>query len=273
LAGYRLGIIGCGHMGEAILKGVLDNSFLSPGQVIFYEKDVSRGEYIVDKYKISPAKNIEELVKLSEYILIAVKPQDLKDVLDKLKGNFDCGVNSIISIAAGIPTSYIEELLDLNVSVVRIMPNVPALFGKGVAAVSSGRFANKNDLVFSENLIKSVGDYVFIDEEFQNIATALSGSGPAYFFLFCKYLIKAGMDNGLDTEIARKLVVGTMIGAGIAIEKSGADLDELIKRVASPGGTTEKALEEFARSKFGEIVEKAVEKANKRAHELQKFLD
>ncbi len=273
MADYKLGIIGCGHMGEAILKGVLDNSFLSPSQIIFYEKDVSRGEYIASGYKIGTVKDIGELVKSSGYILLAVKPQDLKAVLKELRNSFDCGVNSIISIVAGIPTGYIEKSLDLNASVIRIMPNAPALFGKGVAAVSSGRFAKKDDLLFSENLIKSVGEYVSIDEELQNIATALSGSGPAYFFLFCKYLIKAGIDNGLDAGVAKKLVVGTMIGAGITVEKSGASLDELIKRVASPGGTTEKALEEFARSKMGEIVERAVGNAKKRAFELQKFLD
>ncbi len=273
MTGYRLGIIGCGHMGEAILKGVLDSSFLKQDQIIFYDKNTSRKEHIISKYEICAAKDITGLVKEAAYIVLSVKPQDLKSVLKKLKASFNCEINSIISIAAGVPTYYIEEILNLNVSVIRIMPNAPALYGKGMAAVSRGRFAKNADLLFSEKLIKSVGNYVFIDEKFQNIATALSGSGPAYFYLFCKYLIEAGIESGLDAEISRKLVVDTMIGAGIVIEKSRADLDNLIKRVASPGGTTEKALEEFARNKLGEIVVRAVESAKKRAYELQEFLD
>ncbi|MEA2016323.1 MAG: pyrroline-5-carboxylate reductase [Actinomycetota bacterium] len=270
---YRLGIVGCGHMGEAILKGVLDSSFLNAGQIVFIEKNKSRKEHITGKYKISAAKDITELVKGSSYIFLAVKPQDLKSVLMEIKKSFSCKKNTIISIAAGVPTYYIEEILNLNASVIRIMPNAPALFGSGMAAVSSGRFTKNADLLFSEKLINSVGDYVYIDEKFQNIATALSGSGPAYFFLFCKYLIEAGIKNGLNEEISRKLIAGTMIGAGIAIEKSGEEMDRLIKKVASPGGTTEKALEEFDRSKLDEIITRAVESAKKRAYELQELLD
>ena len=112
-----------------------------------------------------------------------------------------------------------------------------------------------------------------IEEKYQNIATALNGSGPAYFFLFCEYLIESGIKNGLDPEISKKLVTGTMIGAGATIEKSGTDLASLIKKVASPGGTTESALKEFERNKLGEIIYGAIESAKKKACELQNFLD
>ena len=270
---YRLGIIGCGNMGEAILGGTLNSGFLKSDEIIFYDKDNYRKNYIKKKYKIYPAEGIAEIIKKSSYILLAVKPQDIKTVLDEIKSCFDCKTNSIISIVAGVSTDYIEKRINSDASVIRVMPNAPALFEKGMAAISKGRFVRNRDLQFSEKLIKSIGDYVVIEEKYQNIATALNGSGPAYFFLFCKYLIESGIQNGLDPEISKKLVTGTMVGAGIAMEKSRIGLSGLIKNIASPGGTTERALREFERNGLDKIVYSAVEVALKRAYELQDFLD
>jgi len=270
---YKLGIIGCGNMGEAILRGVLDCNFLKPEEIIIYDRDTYREKYLENNYGVCIAKDISELVRRGEYILLGVKPQNSRIVLEQVKINFNNRVNSIISIMAGVPTAYIEKILNSNASVIRIMPNVPALFRKGMSAISRGKFAKESDLMFSEKLIKSVGDFVLIDEKYQNIATALNGSGPAYFFLFCKYLIEAGIKNGLDSEISKKLVIETMIGAGITIKKSEESPDDLIKKVASPGGTTEAALEEFLKGGIDNIIINAVENAKKRACELEKSLD
>lgn len=258
-------------MGETILKGVVDCSFLKPAEIIIYDRDVYREEYIRDNYRVCVAKDIPGLVKQARYILIAVKPQDIKTVLEKLRINFNSKTNTIISIIAGTPTGYIEKILSPDACVIRIMPNTPALYRKGMAAVSRGKFVKESDLAFAIKLIKSVGDYVLIDEKYQNIATALNGSGPAYFFLFCKYLIDAGIKKGLEPQISKKLVIETMIGSGIAIKESKENTDSLIKKVASPGGTTEAALKEFMKNEIGRIITGAVEKAEERAHELEKF--
>ena len=260
-------------MGEALLKGTLDSGFLKSDEIMFYDADTKRSSYIKKNYKIFSAGGVIEVTRKSRYILLAVKPQNIKYVLEQMNGNLGCSSSSIISIIAGVPTDYIEKKLNSDVSVIRIMPNTPALFKKGMAAISKGRFAAGEDLAFSENLIKNIGDCVIIEERYQNIATALNGSGPAYFFLFCKYLIEAGIRNGLDPEVSRKLVVGTIIGSGITIEKSKIGLDGLIKMVTSPGGTTEKALEEFKRKDLRKIIHDAVECANKRARELQDSVD
>ena len=273
MSSYKLGIIGCGNMGEAILSGILDSGFLKSDEIIFYDRDDYRKNYIKNNYKVYQAEGISDVVKKCRYILLSVKPLDLKIVLEQMKTCFNYKINSIISIVAGIPTNYIEKKLNSNASVIRVMPNTPALFKKGMAAISKGRFVKDRDLSFAKKLIKSIGDYVIIDEKYQNIATALNGSGPAYFFLFCEYLIKSGIKNGLDPEISKKLVTGTMIGAGIVIEKSGVKLADLIKKVASPGGTTERALKQFERNKLDKIVYDAVESAKKRAYELQSLLD
>ncbi len=270
---YKLGIIGCGNMGEALLRGILNSGFLKCSEIMFYDADSSRSRYVENNYKICSAEGVIEVTSKSRYILLAVKPQNIKHILEQMKDNLDYRSSSIISIIAGIPTNYIEKKINSDVSVIRIMPNTPALFKKGMAAISKGRFATDEDLAFSENIIKNIGDYVIIEERFQNIATALNGSGPAYFFLFCKYLIETGIKSGLSQRTAKKLVAGTMIGSGITIEKSEIGLDGLIKMVASPGGTTEKALEEFDRGNLKKIVYDAVESAEKRARELQDSVD
>jgi pyrroline-5-carboxylate reductase len=273
LCSYKLGIIGCGNMGEAILGGILDSGFLNNDEIVSYDVDDCRREYIETNYRVYQAGGISDVIKKCRYILLSVKPKDIKTVLKEIKTYFDNKINSIISIAAGISTDYIEKTLDSNASVIRVMPNYPALFKKGMSAISRGRFTRDEDLSFTEELIKSTGDYVIIDDKYQDIATALNGSGPAYFFLFCKYLIKSGIKNGLDSEISKKLVIGTMNGAGVVIDKSGMELDDLIKKIASPGGTTERALKEFEKNKLDKIIYEAVESAKKKAYELQNLLD
>lgn len=273
MCSYKLGMIGCGNMGEAILGGILDSGFLNTDEIISYDIDNSRRNYIKTNYNVCLAEGISDVVKKSRYILLSVKPKDIKTVLSEISTCFDNKLNSIISIAAGVSTDYIEKFFDSDASVIRVMPNYPALFRKGMAAISRGRFTKDEDLSFIEKLIKSTGDYVIIDDKYQDIATALSGSGPAYFFLFCKYLIKSGIKNGLDPEISKKLVTGTMNGAATVIDKSGIGLDGLIRKIASPGGTTERALKEFEKNRLDEIVCGAIESAKKRANELQDLLD
>ncbi len=259
-------------MGEAILKGVLDSGFMGPGEIIFFEINKSRREAIGQAYKIFKAESIDDVIIKAVTILIAVKPQDINIILDEIKKSFDHNRNRIISIAAGIPTDYMENRLKSPASIIRVMPNAPALYKKGMAAISRGKFVKNSDLKFAEDLIGNIGDYVIVEEKFQNTATALSGSGPAYFFLFCKYMIEAGIKNGLDEDTARQMVINTMIGAGIMIKNSKTNIDGLIKMIASPGGTTEKALEEFYSKDLEKTIHFAVEKAIKRAHDLSKTL-
>jgi pyrroline-5-carboxylate reductase len=269
---YKIGIIGCGNMGEAFLKGLLDSNLLPANQVTGYDIRKDRSKYIKDNYKIVISRSIKEIAEKSKYILLSVKPQNINPVLDELKVSLNSKDNVIISIAAGVPTFYIEERLKLSAQVIRIMPNTPALIKKGMFVVSRGKFVCNEDFSFVIDLIKNLGDYVIIDEKNQNIATAISGSGPAYFFLFCKYLIEAGIRNGLGPDVSKKLVINTIIGSGELLKYYNAGIEELIKMVASPGGTTEKALEIFNENKIDKIILKAVSSAVKRAYELQEML-
>jgi pyrroline-5-carboxylate reductase len=270
---YKLGIIGCGNMAEAILRGVLESKFLESVEIFAFEINQERKEYISGKYHITFADDLQSLAKNSNYILISVKPQNISSLLDKLKTCFDYERNVIISIAAGVSTNYIVRKLESDAPVIRIMPNTPAIVKKGMAAISKGLYSTGKDIEFARNLMSSLGSYVVVDEKFQDTVTAVSGSGPAYFFLFCKYLIEAASKNGLDKETSELLVINTMVGAGEMMQKIEMDADHLIKRVASPGGTTEAALKKFSENDLERIVLESVESAIKRSRELQDTLE
>ena len=256
-------------MGEAILKGVITSGYMESKDIAFYELDNERIKYIKKTYAIESIKNIGEGIGDSEYVLLAVKPQNIKQVLTEIREYFDKDDSSLISIAAGVPTGFIEKSLDCDCSVMRVMPNAPALFNRGMAAISSGKYSSEKDRQFTADLMNQVGKCIMVDEELQNISTAISGSGPAYFFLFCKYMIEAAVKNGIPEDDARSLVAETMIGSGIMMNNTGLEMEKLITRVASPGGTTEKALQVFSDESLGDMVSRAVGDAVKRSLELE----
>jgi len=269
-AKYKLGIIGCGIMGEAIIKGIVASKFLTSSQICAYDVRPERLRQIKKHSGVSLADDISELVFNSKYILIAVKPQDFNGVIKAVKDNFDSNFNVIISIAAGISTALIEKILSGKASVIRVMPNTPALLNKGISAVSRGKNVSYKDLNFVIKIIKNLGQYVLVDEKLQNTITAISGSGPAYFFLFCKYLIDSAQKRGIDKKISEELVGETMIGAGEMLKKYDGDADFLIRMVKSPGGTTERAIAKFDEYNLNFIINKAVESAEIRAGEIEK---
>ena len=257
-------------MGEAILKGLLGSGFLDRQDISFYEKDDTRSRYITGEYGISPAGSICSCIRGARYNLIAVKPQNIAKVVDEARGCFDKKLNCIISIIAGISTGYYERKLGRGTPVIRVMPNTPALYNRGMITISPGRSAGKKDVVFVKGLMEKIGECMVIDEGLQHISTAINGSGPAYFFLFSRSLIEAACRHGLDAETARKLVAGTITGTGEMLKRSELGIGSLISRVASPGGTTEKALETFRAGGLENIVREAVENALKRSKELEK---
>lgn len=260
-------------MAEAVIKGVFLSGFLSPQDIICHEIKSERAKYIESNYHVSFTDDISQIALGSKSILIAVKPGNMLEVLTDLKKSFRAGFNSIISIAAGVPSSYIEKLLGNEASVIRVMPNTPALVNKCMAAISRGKYANDDEMEFAVAVIKSLGEYIIVEEHLQNAVTAISGSGPAYFFLFCKFLIQAAEKRGIDKETAGRLVINTLIGSGELLKSYNQDVDFLIKMVASPGGTTQAALASFDENHLDRILDEAVDSAEKRAKEIQTMLE
>jgi pyrroline-5-carboxylate reductase len=265
---FILAIIGLGNMGGALLSGIVNSDLIKKEKIAIFDIDPQKVKKYENVFKVRALDDLKESILSSKYILLAVKPQSIHEIMPSLKEYCNIEKNVVISIAAGIPTTYFESNIG-SIPVLRIMPNTPALYGKGVSAVSKGRFVKKKHIDFAESLMKSTGFVVLLDEKFQNLATALSGSGPAYFFLFCRFLISFAVKNGLDAKTAKRIVINTMLGAGEVLNKTDKTIDELIKSVASPGGTTERALDTFNINNLEKIFIEALDAALKRSIEME----
>lgn len=265
---YILAVIGLGNMGGALLSGIINSNFLKKEKIAVYDIDSLKVKKFADFFNVTTLPCLKEVVLNAKYILLAVKPQNIPEILADIKEVLGENDNVILSIAAGLSTQFFEKNIG-NIGVIRIMPNSPALYGKGISAISCGRFVCEDDKKFAAKLMKNVGEVIFIDEKYQHIATVLSGSGPAYFFLFCKLMTDFGITHGLDDETAKKMVTGTMIGAGEIMINSKEQINDLIKSVASPGGTTQQALDKFKADNLQKIFSDALEAALNRSMELE----
>ena len=252
-------------MGSSIIKSLL-NSGVSANQICVYEKDAAKASDIAANLGVN-LKGINEFATTCNVLFLAVKPQDLGDLLTKLHKNLNekC---LIISIAAGKTTAFIEQGMGQNNSVIRVMPNTPAQIGKGVSAISAGKYATSEDMTLATSLLSGCGIVVELPESQQDAVTALSGSGPAYFFNFVEEMIKGGISLGLPAEVATELAIGTIVGAAAMLQESGLDTATLRKNVTSPNGTTAAALNVFNESDLSGIVSKAMAAAKNRAQEL-----
>lgn len=259
--------IGAGKMGEALISGGIASGSLQPENI--YLSDVRKESLgcLRSKYNVKISDNNIDAVKVADFIILAVKPQNIDEVLDEIAGYVD-GSKTIVSIAAGINIERITQKLHKESQIIRVMPNNPALLRAGISVISASSGVSKSALEFVTKIFLGVGEVVFLDEKYQNLATALSGSGPAYFYLLVKLLIEAGIKLGLKPDISEKLVKQTLFGSAKMIKEIKKSPEELIKMVASPGGTTEAALKVFEKFNLKKGVVEAVRKAESRAIEL-----
>lgn len=262
----RIAFIGAGRMGGALIRGLIKSGY-NPDQIGASDANPERLEELKEEYKIRTFSSNRQAVQESDVVVLAVKPQKIPDVLAEIKESVNPS-QILISIAAGISVSTIEQALDEAVPVIRVMPNSPALVGAGMSILSPGSHANKEALEVARQIFSGVGKVVVLEEKFLNLVTALSGSGPAYFYLFVEGLAEAGQAAGLSFETSLKLATETMLGAAQMLKETGKRPSELIDMVKSPGGTTAAALEVFEKSNFKSIVHEAVKAALQRAKEL-----
>lgn len=263
----KLCIIGAGQMGEALFGGFIKSGIVQAGQIILNDVNIERLQSLKDKYHIEFNADTLEAVKKSDIVLVAVKPQHIDQVLSGAKDGFRED-QIVISIAAGVPTEKIRSLIGKNARIVRVMPNTPALVGQGMSVISRSVYADKEAAEITLLLFSSVGEAIELPEDLQNQATAVSGSGPAYFFLMVEALVDAGINAGLDEGAASTLVIQTMAGSAAMLRETGKKPSELREMVTSPGGTTAAALQVFSNHEFRSIVQEAVKAAIQRAREL-----
>jgi len=263
----RLAVVGGGKMGEALLKGLLAAGMLEPSDIVVSDVSAERRDVLSEGYGVSTTNDNTEAIDGADVVLLAIKPQQMDEVLGGLSGAVKPH-QLIVSIAAGVGIEKIASYLADGVPVVRAMPNTAAQVGKAMTAVSAGSYAGEAELATATELLSAIGDIVVIDESLQNSAVALNGSGPAYFYLFVDALVEAGVAHGLSESDARRLAVKTMEGAAAMLAETGKDPQALIAEVASPGGTTVAALDSFEASDLRASVSDAVAAAVRRAGEL-----
>ena len=268
-----IGFIGGGNMASSLIGGLINGGVVQAHNIIVFDPSVDRAQELKRQFNIQTAQNNEELVEKSSVIVIAVKPQVLKTVLEPLATSFQKKSPLIVSVVAGITADSIEKWLDGNFAIVRVMPNTPALVGQGASGLYANENVSANQKAISSELINAVGSSAWVSNENDiDSITALSGSGPAYFMLFIQSLIDSAVNAGLNPEAAKELAVKTASGAAALIESSDLPLQTLIDNVTSPGGTTEQALLSFERSNLKGIVDDAFTAAKKRSQELAKEL-
>ena len=267
LKGKKLALIGAGFMGAAIARGLIKSGAVTAKQITAADLNRSLLKKLGSELKIKTVHDNSDAVSGADVILLAVKPQMIDEVAGSLKETI--GKNKlVISIAAGVTTSGIENALQTGARVVRAMPNMAADVGLSATAIAAGAKAKSSDVKIALALFGAVGEAMEVEEKHMNAVTALSGSGPAFVFLFLEGLIDAGVRCGLARDTARKLSEQTLVGAGLMTRKTGEHPGALADRITSPGGTTIAGLAVMEEAGFKGIVIRAVEEAMIRAKEL-----
>ena len=268
---HTIGLIGAGNMGQALLKGFVAAG-LSPTRLAIVETQPTVQRLIRQRYGVLPA-TLQKVARRCDVILLAVKPQDLNEVLETLRHGVAGRKRQvlIISIAAGVTLHALERRLG-RAAVVRAMPNLTAKVGLAISAVAAGRFATRTDQTIARAIFQCVGEVVELPERLFDIVTAISGSGPAYFFLIFQALRDAGVKAGLSKAIAQRLAIQTALGSAQLVNDLHEPLETLIARVASKKGTTEAALRVFRKRHLAEILQAGVTAATRRSKELSWLL-
>jgi len=263
----RIAIVGCGKIGESLLAGLLSSGWREPGELVATGRREERLAELRDRYGVDATRSNEEAVAGAGVVVIAVKPQDFDALLGEI-GPTLSAEQTVLSVAAAIPTAAIEQRIAPSVPVVRAMPNAPATVHEGIAGICAGAHASDEHLAAAEEVLSHLGAVVRVPERYMDAVTAVSGSGPAYFALLAEAMIEAGILLGLSREISTQLVVQTMLGTAKLLRDEAMHPVELREAVTSPGGTTIRAIRELERAGVRAAFLNAIQAAMERSREL-----
>ena len=266
----KIGFIGGGQMGEALIKGLINSALYAKENIYVVEPDQNRRDYMTSSYGINGYEESISLWQNCSTVILAVKPQIMGIVLAASKDHVS-PEHLIISIAAGLPISFYEQELDRDdCKIVRVMPNTPALILEGASGLCGNSNVNQKELQQAKEIFSKIGKAVILQEQAIDAVTGLSGSGPAYVFTFAEAMIDAGIEQGLPRPTAETLALQTLLGSIKLLMESGKHPAELRAMVTSPGGTTIAAQHVLERSGFKGIIMDAVAAAVNRSKELGK---
>ncbi|MDR3305881.1 MAG: pyrroline-5-carboxylate reductase [Clostridiales Family XIII bacterium] len=268
----RIGFVGAGNMGGAIIKGFaaaqgLDASRRYLDAVLVYDADTAKAEALTHMPGVSAAASLAQLCGLSDVIVLCVKPgviggvlEEIAEILKPIESPEPAGGKIFVSIAAGVSARFITDKLGTGTKVVRVMPNTPAMVGEGMSALAASGCLSDGEGAAVENLFSSVGIAVWVPEELMDIVTGISGSSPAYTYMYIEGLIKAGVAGGMSREAATIFAAQSTLGAAKMVLENmdaGVDPEQLRINVCSPGGTTIEAVKVLEEAGFAAIAEKA----------------
>lgn len=265
ISDLKIGIIGCGNMGSAIVRGIVDNSVVPGSYIFLYDKDIHKAQNLADEAEVH-LKDLKGVVSSSDVVIVAVKPQNSEELFDEIAPYIEG--KTIISIMAGIKIDTITKQLGRQLPVVRAMPNMAAFVSESMTCISSNELVKDHEAAIK--IFSAIGKVVEVSESEMDAVTAVSGSGPAYVFYLAEAMTEAGESIGLRREVAKVLAEQTLFGSALYLEKSQEEPGELANRVASKGGTTEAALSVFKKEGLKDIIEKAVKAAQKRSEQLSR---
>ncbi len=263
----KIAFIGGGNMGEAMLSAILEKGLSEPRSITVSDANEGRRQYLAAKYGVAVTADNLLATRKGEVIILAIKPQNLAEVMAGLSRRLDAG-QLVLSIIAGARIDTLSRGLK-HYSVVRAMPNMPAQIGLGMTVWTATEKVTPEQKAWASSILGAIGKEISVDDEkYLDMATAVSGSGPAYFFLYVELLVEAAVALGLLRAMAEEMVLQTMLGSGQLIQKSGKSPAELRRMVTSPGGTTAEALAVFEKEGLASLVKQAVQAAYDKAKKL-----
>lgn len=268
---FEIGFVGAGQMGSALIRGLVKAGFCDPPRIVATDPRQEALRPLILELGIQAASSAAEAAKKSSTVVLAVKPQDVPRALEEMAPVLGPG-HLLVSVAAGVSMSFLEARLSAGVRLVRAMPNTPCLLGMGCSALAQGRNATAQDMTKARAVFKAVGEVVELREELMDAVTGLSGSGPAYLFLFAEALVEAGVRMGIPWSAARTLVFQTIRGACEMLIASSEHPARLREQVSSPGGTTLAGLGALEKGGFRGLLFQAVEEATQRGRKLGREL-
>ena len=260
-----IAVLGAGAMGSALARGLLGNGW-RPEDLILAEVVPERAAQVRAELGCQCVSDPAEAVRGREAVVVAVKPQDIGTLLEQVSGTISAG-QLVITLAAGVRIATLESALG-DTPVVRVMPNTPALLGKGIAGLAGGSHAGPHHMAMARMVMEAVGEVVELKEADLDAVTAVSGTGPAYVFALAESMMEAALKLGLGAEVAAELVNHTILGAGEMLVRTGQSAAHLRRQVASPGGTTEAALAVMVEGGFSDLMVRALVAAHRRSVEL-----
>lgn len=264
----RYCFIGAGSMAEAMFAGLLKKGIAEARQIqVINRQNRTRLAYLNRKYGVQIPENKGDAVRQSDIVILATKPKDIPDALTQWGPKIQPG-KLVISVAAGISTAYIERHLAEGTAVIRSMPNTSCTIGLSATAICQGRWAKRENMETARRLFQAIGIVVEVPEEAMDTVTGLSGSGPAYIYYMVEAMQQAGVEAGLNADIARQLTLQTLLGAAHMLMETKEEPAELRRKVTSPGGTTMAGLEALRRYQFEKAVQSAIFRAKERSKEL-----